>query len=335
MDLGIVSAVLLANGAALPASDAAQAVAASDERVLALPGEAPLGVPEDAPFPQEVPAAPPPANTEEQGVDDGSVIVVTGQDSIPGDPMAALNAETYEVMQEVDQAIVEPVAFAYRDELPKPIRKSLRNFFRNLREPVVFLNFLLQLKPGKAMETLGRFVINSTIGIGGLVDQAKGPVFNLPRRENGFANTLGYYGVKPGAFLYLPLIGATTVRDLVGSLADAAVLPTAIGRPFNRFEYGVSAYVVTGLESRIEFDDELEAIRNSDEPYTSMREAYLARRAREIAALRGEVPEAEPETVEAELPEPVAEPAAEVEAEPPPPQADATSIASPPLAIDL
>lgn len=289
MDLGFLSAVLLANGAALPATDVAQqALPAREERVVVLPGEPPLrGAPDTAPSP-EAPPPPPRGDRTEAGPDGEPVIVVSGQGSVPGDPIAQLNAETFEVMQDVDEALVEPVAHAYRDDLPRPIRKGLANFFRNLREPVVFLNFLLQLKPGKAMETLGRFAVNSTLGIGGLFDQAKKRPFNLPRRENGFANTLGYYGVEPGAYLYLPLVGATTVRDLLGSIADAAVLPTAIGRPFDRFEYGVSAYIVTGLESRIEFDEELQAIRDSDDPYTSLREAYLARRVREIAALRGE-----------------------------------------------
>lgn len=281
MGLSFLSAVLLAHGAALPATDAAQqAIAARDERVVVLPGEPPLGAIADAATPQS-------GDRTEIGPDGEQVIVVSGQEEVPGDPMAALNAQTFEAMQSVDKALVEPVAHVYRDDLPKPVRKGLRNFFRNLREPIVFLNFMLQLKPGKAMETLGRFAINSTIGLGGLVDVAKNEPFNLPRRENGFANTLGYYGVKPGAFLYLPLIGATTVRDLVGSIADAAVLPTAIGKPFNSIEYGAPAYVVTGLESRIEFDDELQRIRDSDDPYASMRETYLARRKREIDALHG------------------------------------------------
>lgn len=306
MDLGFLSALLLANGAALPATDAAeQAILARDERVVVLPGEPPLRA--RAPG-EALPAGAPPAPPAGAGE---PVIVVTGQGSVPGDPIAQLNAQTFEAAQEVDKAIVEPVAYAYRDDLPSPIRKGLANFFRNLREPVVFLNFLLQLKPGKAMETLGRFAINSTLGIGGLVDQAKHPPFNLPRRENGFANTLGYYGVRPGAFLYLPLIGATTVRDLVGSLADATVLPNLAGAPFNRLEYGATAYVITGLEGRIEFDEELQVIRDADEPYASMREAYLARRARDIAALRGDssdsaAPAAPPPPDEPQPTEPIA-----------------------------
>lgn len=278
MSFGFLSAILLANGAAIQATGSVeQAVAPRDERVVVLPGEPPL---------RQLPTAPV-AASQEPPVEGEREIVVTGEGSVPGDPMAELNAETFEVMQNIDEALVEPIAHAYRDELPPPIRNGLTNFFRNLREPVVFLHFLLQLKPGKAAETAARFALNSTVGIGGLVDVAKKEPFNLPFRRNGLANTLGYYGVGPGPFLYLPLFGATTMRDLLGGLADNAVLPTVVGRPFGRPEYGIPSYVVLSLDSRLEFDDELQRIRNADEPYTSMRETYLARRRCEIDELRG------------------------------------------------
>jgi phospholipid-binding lipoprotein MlaA len=274
----MLSAIVLASAAPAAVVDSA---ATCDPRVVVLPGEAPLG------SRCEATVATAAANAAAQGGAAGGEIVVVGSGPPPGDPLAEVNAQTFEVMDQVDQALVEPIAHTYRDELPKPVRKGLSHFFRNLREPIVALNFLLQLKPGKAAETLGRFAINSTLGIGGLLEVAKRKPFNLPYRRNGFANTLGYYGVKPGPFLYLPLVGATTVRDLFGTLADAAVLPTAIGKPFNGPAYGVPAYVVTSLDSRIEFDAERQRIRNADEPYTEMRESYLRSRQREIDALRG------------------------------------------------
>src|SRR3546814_4173394 len=97
-----------------------------------------------------------------------------------------------------------------------------------------FLNFLLQFKIGKAAETLGRFVVNTTFGVGGLVDVAKTKPFNLPYRRNGFANTLGFYGVEPGPYFYLPLVGPTTLRDMAGNGIALLVLPTTVGAPFNR-----------------------------------------------------------------------------------------------------
>ena len=240
--------------------------------------------PEDAADPliaEETPEDPP------LDYDDDSVIVVEAQNGIPGDPIAAINEQTYEAVQKVDQALVEPVAQVYEKGLPEPVRDGMSNFFNNLREPLVFLNFMLQLKPGKAFETLGRFAINTTIGVGGLFDVAKREPFNLPYRNNGFANTLGYYGVKPGAFLYLPLVGPTTVRDAIGNTLDALVLPVAVGKPFNTPYYGVSTYVVRSFDERIELEDKHTMIRESASPYDLMREIYLCERQSAIDELRG------------------------------------------------
>ncbi len=223
---------------------------------------------------------------------EGNAIVVTGTAEAPhGDPLANINATSFEITQSVDRAFVEPIAAVYRDDFPKPLRKGLKNFFRNLLEPVVFLNYLLQLKPGKAFETLGRFAVNSTLGLAGLVDVAKNEPFNLPYRRNGFANTLGYYGVGPGPFLVLPLIGATTLRDLMGGLLDQSVLPVAVGKPFSSLKYSIPAYTVNSLEFRIEFDERLVAINAADDPYTALREIYLCQREADIAALKNRPPE--------------------------------------------
>lgn len=164
---------------------------------------------------------------------------------------------------------------------------------KNLGEPSNALNFLLQGKVGKAFETLGRLAINSTIGVGGLFDVA-GKKAGLPYRRNGFANTLGYYGVGPGPYLYLPVTGATTVRDLAGSTLDQLLLPVAFGKPFNRPAYAATYFVVNGLDQRLEFDEELKEIAAADDPYAYRRDTYLAQRRRDIAALKGEmVPEPE------------------------------------------
>lgn len=216
-------------------------------------------------------------------------IVVEGEIGPPkSDPMERVNEESYRLTQAVDQALVEPVAYAYRDGLPGPVRDGLGNVVRNLGEPSNALNFLLQGKVGKAFETLGRLAINSTLGIGGLIDVAEKPGIGLPYRRNGFANTLGYYGVGPGPYLYLPVTGATSVRDLAGSTLDQLLLPLAVGKPFNRPAYAATYFVVNGLDQRLEFDDEIASIRNADDPYRLRRETYLARRRRDIAELKGE-----------------------------------------------
>jgi phospholipid-binding lipoprotein MlaA len=228
-------------------------------------------------------AAPPPPEGEP-----ANEIVVEGEYGPPkSDPLERVNEESYRLTQTVDQTLVEPMANAYRDGLPEPIRDGLGNVVRNLAEPTNALNFLLQGKVGKAFETLGRLAINSTIGVGGLFDVA-GKKADLPYRRNGFGNTMGYYGIGPGPYMFVPVTGPTSVRDFIGLTLDQALLPFAFGKPFNKPTYTVPYFVVNSLDQRLEFDAEIAAIRNSDDPYLMRRETYLAKRRRDIALLKGE-----------------------------------------------
>lgn len=289
-------------GAALAVAEAPVVAATSPEPVAALAWSL-----------QEAPPAEAPPQTETPPEEEVNEIVVEGDYGPPaGDPVEKLNAETYRLTQAVDDAVIEPVAYAYRDGLPEPIRDGLGNVVKNLGEPSNALNFLLQGKVGKAFGSLGRLAINSTLGLGGLIDVAGKPGIGLPYRRNGFANTLGYYGVGPGAYLYLPVTGATTVRDLVGSTLDQALLPFAIGKPFNQPEYAVTYFVVNGLDQRLELDAELAEIAASDDPYAMRRDTYLAKREREIAALKGKAVE-EPAPAEPEAADPDAPPLSLIE----------------------
>ncbi len=295
MAIALTSAVLIATATPLAfTTPPALSVQSADVPVATPPPSKPV---EDSPLetPQDMPAEEPVASAESETADaaptDPDVIVVSGEsDARKKDPLVQVNETAFAVTQKVDAAVVEPIAEVYEDDLPSPIRKGLRNFFRNLLEPVTALNYFLQLKPGKAFETLGRFGLNSTIGVAGLFDVAKKEPFNLPYRRNGFANTLGYYGVEPGPFLVLPLVGATTLRDLIGGGIDQSFLPLAVGKPFGTPLYAVPAYTVNSLEFRIEFDQRLEDINTSDDPYFAMRETYLCQREADIAALKNRPP---------------------------------------------
>jgi phospholipid-binding lipoprotein MlaA len=214
-------------------------------------------------------------------------VIVTGRKASPDDPLEEINATSFKVTQKVDESIVAPVAFAYGDVMPRPIRQGLRNFLHNLGEPIVFLNYMLQLKPGKAAETLGRFAVNTALGAGGLVDIAKRKPFNLPHRNNGFANTLGYYGVKPGPYFYLPLVGPTTLRDFLGDRVDLLVFPTFFGNSFRKPVIITPIFVLNELNRRIEIDDEIREIQATRDPYVAARTYYLQKRQAEIDALHG------------------------------------------------
>lgn len=224
--------------------------------------------------------------------ENGAEMVVTGRTGPPkGDPLEKANLASFQITQAVDGAIIRPVAKTYQKILPDPVRSGIRNIINNLREPVAFVAFLMQLKPGKAAETVGRFALNSTVGLAGAFDIAKRKPFNLPRRPNGLANTLGFYGVKPGPFLFLPLVGPTTLRDVIGDGLDRLLLPLAVGRPFNKPAVATATYVFSSLDQRAEFDETLEALHKDEvDPYSATREDYLRHRQAAIDALHGKAP---------------------------------------------
>ena len=219
---------------------------------------------------------------------DKNIIVVTARTGPPpGDPVEAVNEASFIAVQAIDGAIIAPIAQGYKAAVPNPIRDGIHNVINNLDEPIVFVNFLLQLKIGKAFETLGRFAINSTVGIAGLVDVAKKKPFNLPRRSNGLADTLGFYGVGPGPYLFLPVFGSTTIRDLLGRVVDMSLLPTAVGKPFTDPIVSVSKGILSSIDDRVQNDDILTRVQQSGNPYAAMREYYLKKRQAEIDVLKG------------------------------------------------
>ena len=233
---------------------------------------------------EPLPLATPPEPIENE-------IIVTARTADPRDPAEAINVEAFQLVQGADAALVAPVAEAYEEAVPSPVRKGIGNFLNNLLEPIAALNFLLQLKPGKAAETLGRFAINTTFGVGGLVDVAKTKPFNLPRRPNGFSNTLGFYGIKPGPYFFLPLIGPTTLRDLIGGGIDGLIYPMAIGKPFTQLHYTLPAGTLSSLNSRIANDCEFRALNEeTSDPYAATRDYYLWRRQAQIDELKGREP---------------------------------------------
>jgi phospholipid-binding lipoprotein MlaA len=272
-----------ADPAALTTVEAPVAASATTPERVAPPQ---AGTPQPtAPVPTPAITLPPITTVDDNNDEDD--IVVQARRHNPADPLETVNAASYAAIQAVDKVIVAPVAMSYKKVVPKPIRNGLRNFLDNLQEPFIFVNFLLQLKPGKAAETAGRFAINSTIGAAGLFDMAKRKPFHLPKRINGFAYTMGYYGIKPGPFLFLPIIGPTTVRDVIGRFLDLGFLPAIAGRPFSHPAYPLVSGTVRSVDDRINFDAELKYQRDSGNPYAAAREFYLKTRQAEIDELKG------------------------------------------------
>lgn len=136
------------------------------------------------------------------------------------DPWGRLNRFTYRFNARFDEHIFFPVANGYR-RMPVPIRSGVHNFFHNLAEVTSTVNYALQLRFKGGVRSLSRFVINSTVGLGGLFDVAS--KLKLSNEQTGFAATLSTWGVPPGPFLVIPIAGPSTLRDGVGSLGDYGV----------------------------------------------------------------------------------------------------------------
>lgn len=141
----------------------------------------------------------------------------------PADPLEPVNRAIYGFNETADRFVLRPVAKGYETVLPSFVRTGVRNFFDNLFYPTVIVNDLLQLKGEQLAQDFCRFVLNSTFGIGGLLDIATPG--GLPRHDEDFGQTLGYWGVGEGWYLMLPLFGPSNNRDLIGRIADSGTSP--------------------------------------------------------------------------------------------------------------
>jgi len=135
------------------------------------------------------------------------------------DPLESLNRRVYRFNTIVDNNILEPVVRVYKKILPLFVRDRVTNFFSNLNDLLIMGNCLLQAKGEKTGDVLARFMINSFFGIAGLWDPATN--FGLIKHDEDFGQTLGVYGVKPGPYIVLPILGPSTLRDSGGKLIDS------------------------------------------------------------------------------------------------------------------
>ena len=173
------------------------------------------------------------------------------------DSLEPFNRRMYAFNTQIDKKIVYPASRIYAAVVPKSIRKGISNFYNNFSEIPTFVNSVLQLKPGKAVNALGRFVVNSTVGVLGVADVAKN--MGMKRDPETMGDTLGHYGVKTGSFLVLPVLGPSDLRDAVGagidSISEGAVRRVAEEKlffdtgVFDKNVYGFTKPVVTGLNA--------------------------------------------------------------------------------------
>lgn len=184
------------------------------------------------------------------------------------DPFEEVNRDIWDFNEALDEKVIWPVASTYSN-VPQPIRTGLLNTAENLSEPSYLVNNVLQAKPVDAGVSFWRFVINSTVGILGIFDVAT--EMGITRREEGFGETLAYWGMPDGPYLMLPAAGPTVPIDRGGDLVDGLYFP------LDNLSTPVSALrtMVKALELRIRLQEQEQLMENSLDPYSFVREAYF------------------------------------------------------------
>lgn len=194
-----------------------------------------------------------------------------------GDPYENVNRKVYNFNDTLDKNIMEPVAKKYADYTPDPVRNSVTNFFQNTGSLNTIANDLLQGKFKQTAQDSGRFIVNSTVGIGGLFDPATS--MGLKQHNEDLGQTFGTWGANEGAYLMLPLMGPSSVRDVTSPVMDVLLNPLT----YIATVVTLPAGVVSTINTRANL---LDATRIRDQaaldPYTFVREAWRQQRTYDI-----------------------------------------------------
>ena len=202
----------------------------------------------------------------------GCATVPAGK-SDPRDPWERMNRTTYRFNDAFDRAIAKPVARGYRKVTPHFVQTGIGNFFDNLGSPVVMVNDLLQGQFKAFASDTGRLLMNTTLGIGGLLDPATAA--GLDKNDREFGQTLGKWGVKTGPYLVIPFLGPSDIRDAVGRVGDVYSDPRHYIRN-NWVSWGL--WGVGAVDTRARLLDLDGTIASAYDPYAFIRGAYLQHR---------------------------------------------------------
>jgi phospholipid-binding lipoprotein MlaA len=196
---------------------------------------------------------------------------------VASDPWEPLNRTIFSVNVAADNVSTKPIAKGYRKVIPGPIRKGVSNFFRNLTTPQSAINNFLQGKPARGLSEVGRFLFNSTLGVGGLVDIAT--IGGMDEYPEDFGQTLAVWGVPDGPYVMVPILGPQTLRDAVMLPIDIAV------DPLFHYEKGSlrqNLYILRLIDLRYRVLPADKLLEESKDPYLTLRESFLQNREYEI-----------------------------------------------------
>lgn len=213
------------------------------------------------------------------------------------DPIESVNRVVFDVNDFLDRLLIRPLAELYRAMIPPPLRDRVSGIVKNMSEPVIMANNMMQGDFTKAGKTFARFMTNTTLGGAGMFEVANH--FNLPRQTGDFGQTLYSWGVGEGAYIVLPLLGPSNIRDAVGMGVDSVMSPwqylAAMGSTMTKDTFTISSTVASGITRREENIEGMDALREGSlDFYAQMRSVYRQYRAKQLgASLASEVPKFE------------------------------------------
>lgn len=203
------------------------------------------------------------------------------------DPAEPTNRFFYRVNDGIDTYVFRPVAVAYRAVVPGAVRRPVHNLLANISSPVIFANDVMQAKPRRAGDTMMRFLINTTAGVGGLFDVADS--LGYPQHNTDFGVTMALWGVGEGPFLFLPVLGPTNPRDAGGFAGNIALDPLTYASFGGSAALGYSRYGLSAVDARERVLDPVDQVkRTALDPYATFRSLYRQNRQSEIDTTRAD-----------------------------------------------
>jgi phospholipid-binding lipoprotein MlaA len=189
------------------------------------------------------------------------------------DPMESLNRSMYAINDAFDRATLKPIARGYKAVVPEFARRGVTNFSRNLFTPRSAVNNFLQGKPGPGFSELGRFIVNSTLGIGGLIDVASAQ--GMPEYDEDFGQTLAVWGLPEGPYVFIPILGPNTLLDAVSTPVDILSDPLI---HYDNSSVRDKVYGLRVIDLRMRLLTAEALLEDSKDPYLTVRESYLQNR---------------------------------------------------------
>jgi phospholipid-binding lipoprotein MlaA len=196
----------------------------------------------------------------------------------PSDPLKGVNRAVYKFNDTLDRAALKPAAKGYRAITPRWFRAGVGHFFANLIYPTTIVNQILQGKPGLGLKDTGRFLVNTTIGIGGLLDVAT--PLGLDSHDEDFGQTLAVWGIGSGPFINLPLFGPSSLRDAPARIVDYFTDPLTYADLSTGADLGIRALDL--LNTRVELLSVDSTLQSTFDPYSFVRDAWAQQREFEI-----------------------------------------------------